>query len=357
MQDTNIESIGELIVIEHKTLPLLFSEGKASEIVDDIEKKVRSFVPDIGTPKGRKDISSLAYKIARSKTIMDDAGKTLTADWKARAKAIDQERSRIWSRLEALQEEIRKPLTEYENKEKQRKNDHQWELGKFKTIIMIAIVESHATIESLEKGMKETNALFNSRDWEEFTDQAKELYNTTLTALNEKLLNKKIEIETQKREEAERKLKEERDRIEREEAQRIKTEQDRLMLKNHKEIPIEINPLVNLIGKSQFLCDGSIKTISAAEELEKEELEQENPEITMELSEPFYSPIPSAPSHDKPNSKVYVLIEISHQYDSQSQEIFGIYKHKKDCEQALYQFTKTTGTTVNLTIEEHEVIE
>jgi len=211
MQDTNIESIGELIVVEHKTLPVLFSEGKASAIVDDIEKKVRSFVPDIDTAKGRKEISSLAYKIARSKKIMDDAGKTLTADWKARAKVIDQERSKIWSRLEALQEEIRKPLTEYEEKERQRVESHRRSLDHFKTLLQAGI--NWTLIDQMEKGISAIKDHFESRDWEEYQDQAKELCEKCDLILKEKLSNKKLEIETQKREEAERQLVKERERI------------------------------------------------------------------------------------------------------------------------------------------------
>jgi len=217
MTESNIENIGELIVVEHKSLPILFSEGKADILVDEIEKKVRSFVPDIETIKGRKDIASLSHKIARSKTLLDNAGKQLTADWKAKSKLVDQERSRVWARLESLQEEIRKPLTEYENIEKERKDDHQCALGKFRTILVEEIINCNGEILALERGIESSSLLFNSRDWEEFTDQATELYQKTILTLKEKIANKKVQIETQKREEAERLLREEIERRLREE--------------------------------------------------------------------------------------------------------------------------------------------
>lgn len=198
--------IGELIVVEHKTLPILFSEGKADSLVDEIEKKVRSFVPDIETTKGRKDIASLAYKIARSKKILDDAGKQLTSDWKAKAKLVDQERSRVWERLENLQDEIRSPLTDYENKEKQRIYDHQINLNLFKDFLNKGATTSN--IDDLEQSIIGCDGIFD-REWEEYTDQAKDLHEKCILILKEKIANKKIEIEIKKREEVERKLKEE----------------------------------------------------------------------------------------------------------------------------------------------------
>ncbi|EES5368095.1 cell envelope biogenesis protein TolA, partial [Escherichia coli] len=38
-----------------------------------------SFVPDITTAKGRKEIAYLAYKVAQTKTYLDGLGKDLVA--------------------------------------------------------------------------------------------------------------------------------------------------------------------------------------------------------------------------------------------------------------------------------------
>lgn len=44
----------------------------------------------------------------------------LVADRKKELKAIDAEGARIWDELEALQKEVRQPLTEWENRDKER---------------------------------------------------------------------------------------------------------------------------------------------------------------------------------------------------------------------------------------------
>jgi hypothetical protein len=54
------------------------------------------------TASGRKAIASVAYRVARTKTALDDAGKQLVADIKAQAATIDSERRRIREALDQL---------------------------------------------------------------------------------------------------------------------------------------------------------------------------------------------------------------------------------------------------------------
>jgi hypothetical protein len=74
---------------------------------------------DAATEKGRKAIGSLVYKIRRLKTSGDDAGKELKADYLAKITPIDAER-RIWrERMDALAEEIDRPVAEFKAREAQ----------------------------------------------------------------------------------------------------------------------------------------------------------------------------------------------------------------------------------------------
>ncbi|MFH7094632.1 hypothetical protein ACHWI2_18880, partial [Klebsiella pneumoniae] len=71
-------------------------------------------VPDVTTKKGRDAIASMALKVARSKTYIDNAGKDLVAELKALPKQIDESRRVVRERLDALKDEVRRPLTEWE---------------------------------------------------------------------------------------------------------------------------------------------------------------------------------------------------------------------------------------------------
>ena len=50
---------------------------------------------DVSTPGGRQVIRSTAYKIARSKTALDEMGKGLGEDMRAKVNAINADRKRI----------------------------------------------------------------------------------------------------------------------------------------------------------------------------------------------------------------------------------------------------------------------
>lgn len=56
----------------------------------------------------------MAHKVARSKTYIDNAGKDLVAELKALPKQIDESRRVVRERLDALKDEVRRPLTEWE---------------------------------------------------------------------------------------------------------------------------------------------------------------------------------------------------------------------------------------------------
>src|SRR5947209_7999861 len=108
--------MNELIALETLTPLQVFSDNGLDPIIERIEKEARSILLDISTEKGRKEIASLAYKVAQSKNTLDKMGKDLVSGWKEQAKKVDAERAKAWDRLEALQKEIRLPLTEWENK-------------------------------------------------------------------------------------------------------------------------------------------------------------------------------------------------------------------------------------------------
>ncbi|MCJ4917018.1 hypothetical protein LNT54_05910 [Klebsiella pneumoniae] len=104
-----------LVVIEKKNAMAVFTNNdQLDPLIEAIEKEARSLVPDVTTKKGRDAIASMAHKVARSKTYIDNAGKDLVAELKALPKQIDESRRVVRERLDALKDEVRRPLTEWE---------------------------------------------------------------------------------------------------------------------------------------------------------------------------------------------------------------------------------------------------
>lgn len=110
-----MSEIMDLVVIEKKNAMAVFTNNdQLDPLIEAIEKEARSLVPDVTTKKGRDAIASMANKVARSKTYIDNAGKDLVAELKALPKQIDESRRVVRERLDALKDEVRRPLTEWE---------------------------------------------------------------------------------------------------------------------------------------------------------------------------------------------------------------------------------------------------
>ncbi|TWV29203.1 coiled-coil domain-containing protein [Klebsiella quasipneumoniae] len=119
-----MSEIMDLVVIEKKNAMAVFTNNdQLDPLIEAIEKEARSLVPDVTTKKGRDAIASMAHKVARSKTYIDNAGKDLVAELKALPKQIDESRRVVRERLDALKDEVRRPLTEWEEEQERIKTE------------------------------------------------------------------------------------------------------------------------------------------------------------------------------------------------------------------------------------------
>lgn len=108
-----------LAVIEPKDIQPLFTEpGRVDPILAKIAEEARSFVADVSTSTGRKNIASVAARVARTKTYLDGLGKELVDGLKELPKKVDANRKQIRDFLDALKDEVRQPLTEWEAEQK-----------------------------------------------------------------------------------------------------------------------------------------------------------------------------------------------------------------------------------------------
>lgn len=110
----------ELVIVEQLNIMDVFTGDSLADLLREIETKAKGFTPTVEHAKGRKQIASMAYKVSQSKIVLDNLGKDLVADWKAKAKKVDESRKVARDRLDALRDEIRKPLTEWEEAEAER---------------------------------------------------------------------------------------------------------------------------------------------------------------------------------------------------------------------------------------------
>jgi len=107
-----------VLVVEKKDLQAFFLDPeKLDALYGHVEKMARALVADPLTKEGASQIKSCARQIASVKKRIDDIGKDVVADLKDLPRKIDANRKTLRERLEALQDDIRRPVTEIENRE------------------------------------------------------------------------------------------------------------------------------------------------------------------------------------------------------------------------------------------------
>lgn len=205
------------VTVTHKENLLSFFRN--SENLDGlynvVESKARALVADVTTKEGVSQIKSTARQIASIKKRVDDIGKDVVAELKDLPKQIDANRKKWREDMEALQEEIRKPVTEIENRQAEIEEIRATH-GK---LVLSGSEEIKAAIESLEK------IELTGDKWKESLEDATAAVTAEKGAL-EVMLNAALKKEAEARELEElRKKQEEAERIIRE--QKIREEAER----------------------------------------------------------------------------------------------------------------------------------
>lgn len=185
----------ELTIFEPKTsIELLFTQDGVDQFFTEIKKYADSFKCDIATEDGRAEIKSFERRIAKAKNALDAQGKELTDDWYNKKKLVDVQRKRLKDNLENLQEEVIKPVLEFENIEKNRIADRENRLKEIELLFDVGAVDTVETAEARLKKAEEL-AIF---DWQEFQRRADEKSTYVISELNKIIIVLKDFAEKQK---------------------------------------------------------------------------------------------------------------------------------------------------------------
>lgn len=119
----------ELVTVPPKetALEVFVSKQGLDPYLQTIRQQLDQFLaapPALDTKKGRDAYASMAFKIARSKTALDNVGKDLVADLKEKPKKVDASRKAMRDKLDAWRDEARGPLNDWEAAEEKRKARH-----------------------------------------------------------------------------------------------------------------------------------------------------------------------------------------------------------------------------------------
>ena len=206
-----------VIVTEKETLREFFTDRKnLDEFYGKVEKMAKGLVADPLTKEGASQIKTCARQIASVKKKVDDYGKDVVAELKALPKIIDENRRIFREKMEALQEDIRRPVTEIEQREEEIATITQRHMR----------IGADAASGDIQKEIESVKAIeLTEEKWHESLEKAKKAVNGELNALN-LMFESALKREEEQRELAElRKKQEEAERIIRE--QKIREEAER----------------------------------------------------------------------------------------------------------------------------------
>ena len=230
----------ELQVLEQNAIVSAFqTENGTKSLFEKIATEARSVIFDMSVKKERDALKSFAYNLARTKTTVDNYGKEMVAEIKKQSGVIDADRKFWRDNMDLLQEEIRKPLTDFENAEKDRVAKHE---GAIEAIKNFANNNSLITANSsmIEGAIATLNDQVIDSSFEEYEEQAKlaklETLETLRNALSEtqSLEAERAELERLRQADIERQQKERDEKIAREAADRARVEAEAKALADHK---------------------------------------------------------------------------------------------------------------------------
>lgn len=147
MSDVIEEPRTAIATIVSQTPAVVLTDKKTrDEFYAHVQAEIDAFEPDLSTEKSRKAIASLAYKIARTKTAIDDAGKKLNEESRAKINAVDAERRAVREHFDALSAKVRQPLTDWEDAEEKRVEFIDNMIAMFRSARIVEMGETSASI-------------------------------------------------------------------------------------------------------------------------------------------------------------------------------------------------------------------
>lgn len=183
----------DLVPVDKTQIPALFTPGGLDAVLSRLDADARSIVADVSTNKGRDTIRSTAAKIAKTKTLLDGLGKDLTANLKRQTAAVDAERKAMRDRLDALKDDVRRPLTEWEQAEESRVAGHRERIA---DLVHAASYSPESASSELSAALARIESVELGPQWEEFEAEAARAKDSAVATL-------RAAIETAKRREAE----------------------------------------------------------------------------------------------------------------------------------------------------------
>lgn len=171
------------ISIDPAQAPVIYGHNGLGEYVKVARDAVANEVPDLTTRKGRERVASLAAMISKSKVAVEKPGREYLKQLKAKVKPIEEELREFVQEMDALRDEVRRPLTEYEEAEKAREMLYQGKLHRFEHLSSTAGL----TADQIRALIAEADAEIPTEEWGAYQMEGERLRELAIKHLNASL--------------------------------------------------------------------------------------------------------------------------------------------------------------------------
>lgn len=147
--ETKIEPAGStdiVTIVSQNPGIVLLDREKFNQFYERMKAETDKLVPDTSTKKGRDEITAMAFKVTRTKTAIEKERLRLTEEWRSKTKVVNDAGREIKESLEALADEVRRPVTEWEEVDNARIRQCEETIDWFKTQKIIAEDDTAAAV-------------------------------------------------------------------------------------------------------------------------------------------------------------------------------------------------------------------
>lgn len=167
--------------------PVIYVAGGLNQFLEAVKAEVTGEVPDLTTRKGRERVASLAAKVSKSKAAVEKPGRDYLRHLKEMPKVVEAELRVFVTAMDALRDETRKPLTDWEKAEDARVDAHN---DGIRRIQVLAEDLQEITAEDLTDRVQQIEAIVIGEQWQEFEPEAARAKDKTLATLRAALVKR-----------------------------------------------------------------------------------------------------------------------------------------------------------------------
>ncbi|EIK67354.1 hypothetical protein PseBG33_1337 [Pseudomonas synxantha BG33R] len=166
--------------ISEANAPVIYVKDGLKPFLQAVKEEVSSQVPDLTTAKGRDRIASLAAKVSKSKVAVEKPGREYLRRLKEMPKVVEAELREFVDAMDALRDETRKPLSDWEAAEQTRKDKH---VDAVQAIHDFCVDLTDISASVLLESITSVEAVQMGDHWEEFETEAARAKESTLAKL------------------------------------------------------------------------------------------------------------------------------------------------------------------------------